>query len=111
MAAPAKPRSFFGHRLRAELERNGTSIREVARRLNPGNVEFARRNLTRWITGGVTPTRANRQAVAVALGLDPSFFDEDDEEEAEMADLVRALMHRIDRVVEDRDDDRMRERA
>jgi transcriptional regulator with XRE-family HTH domain len=101
MGVSAKPRTAFGEKLRAELTRKNVSIRQLSRRLDPNSPEAARRNLTRWIAG-TRPTKTSRVAVAVALDVAPDYFDEDDEEEdSEMADLVRALMHRIDQRVEE----------
>ena len=109
MSAHAKPRSPFGQRLRLELDDAGLSIRELSKRLNQGQPDHARRNLTRWLAnGGNVPTRSNRQAVAVALGLDPSTFDEDDDEEdAELSGLIRALMHQVGVVVDRRLEERL----
>jgi hypothetical protein len=111
--AAVKPRSVFGERLReALLERQATStppvsVKALARLLRPHDVEGMRRNLTRWSYPDkdgkvVKPSAENRAVVATALGLDASYFDEDDEEEDPVvADLVRALMHRIDAKVDE----------
>jgi transcriptional regulator with XRE-family HTH domain len=101
MASNGKPRTIFGERLRGELTRQNISIRQLARQIDPKSPEVARRNLSRWIAG-TRPTKGSRVLVAHALGVDPSHFDEDDEEEdSEMADLFRALLNRIDRKVEE----------
>lgn len=101
MDANGKVRTNFGNKLRSELDRQGISIRELGRRIDPSRPEIARRNLSRWIAG-TRPTKSSRVLVAHALGVDPSHFDEDeDEEDDEMADLVRALLYRIDRKVEE----------
>ena len=102
---PNWPRSRFGEQLQRELERHPhiKSLKRLGRELNPAKPEIGRRVLTRWVSpDGVKPTAASRALVAAALGIDPSAFadDEDDEEDSEVADLVRALMHRIDRKVE-----------
>lgn len=98
---------MFGERLRTELSRQNLSIRKLARRIDPKNPEVARRNLSRWIAG-TKPTGASRALVADALGVDMSYFDEDDEEDdSEMSDLVRALLNRIDRKVEEELDKRL----
>lgn len=108
MATNGKVRSPFGEKLRAELARQGISIRELGRRMDPAKPDIARRNLSRWIAG-TKPTKGSRVLVAHALEVDPSHFDEDDDEEAdqEMADLFRALLHRIDRRVEEEVDKRL----
>ena len=111
--AAVKPRSVFGERLReALLERQAAdtppkSVKALARVLRPHDVEGMRRNLNRWSYPdrdgkAVKPSAENRAAVAAALGVDPSYFDEDDEEEDPlMAGLVKALMGRIDERVEE----------
>lgn len=94
MTSPApKPRTPFGHRLRAELATAEVSIRELARRLDPEKPENARRTVTRWVTGGSKPTRENRRAAAVALGLEPAAFD--DEEDSELVDELHYALRRI----------------
>lgn len=99
MAVNGKPRSAFGDKLRVELGRQNKSIRQLAREIDPKNPDIARRNLSRWIAG-TRPTKGSRVLVAHALGVDASHFDEDDDEEDEMADIVRALLHQIDRKIE-----------
>jgi hypothetical protein len=106
--AVVKPRSAFGEKLRdALLDRQAAdtppkSVKALARVLRPHDVEGMRRNLNRWSYPdrdgkAVIPSPENRAAVATALGLDPSYFDEDDEEDDPVVgDLVRALMGRID---------------
>ncbi len=101
----AKPRSRFGEQLRHELSQRDLSIRKLSRRMDAANPDRARRNLTRWITGGTQPLPGNRLLVAEALGVDPAVFsnggEDEDDEESEMADLVHALMRRIDRRVQE----------
>lgn len=88
MSITPKPRSRFGEQLRGELGRQGLSIRQLSRRIDPSKPEHARRALARWIAG-TTPTAASRRAVAEALGVDPAFFDDDEDEEA--ATALRAI--------------------
>lgn len=118
----AKTRSHFGHTLRQILDENQAagrkpdSIRGVARRMangQPEKIEVAKRSLFKWIAGTTRPSSASRSLVAVAVERDPSVFaeDDDEEEDAEMRDLFRALMTRIDRVVEERVDERLKELA
>jgi transcriptional regulator with XRE-family HTH domain len=101
MAVAPKPRSTFGDQLRHELYRQGLSLRKLSRRLDAENPERARRNLSRWVAGHHRPSAANRALIADALGVPrEQFADADDEEEdQEMADLVHALMRRIDQRV------------
>lgn len=99
MATIEKPRSVFGEKLRAELKRQDLSVRALSKRLDPANSEQARRALAKWIAAKPpSPSKESRRAVAAALGLDPSFFDEDDDEEE--ADLARALLRVVRRVVQ-----------
>jgi hypothetical protein len=103
MSTVAKVRSAFGEKLRTELERRDLSVRQFSRMLDPSKPEQARRSLAKWIAvGPPNPSKPSRRLVAEALGLEPRHFDEDDEEEdPEMEILVSALLHRIDRVVEE----------
>jgi transcriptional regulator with XRE-family HTH domain len=92
VAATIPPRTNFGQKLRAELDRQQISVRKLGRTLDPQRPEVARRNLARWIGGYNQPSRLNRIAVAEALGVPAEAFLEDDDEEADpLVDLVRAL--------------------
>lgn len=70
----------------------GLSVRGLARKIDPNNVDRVRRNLHRWLDQGLSPHRASRREVAVALGLDEHALD-DDEEDAlpTYHDLIEAL--------------------
>lgn len=82
----------FVRRVRAEMTTQELSIRALARRMDPENLNRARRNLHRWLDEGITPSRASRAEVAVALGIPESELDPDDEEADQlMAPLVRAI--------------------
>ena len=103
LPAATKPKSIFGHQLRAQLDKQNVSIRELGRRLQAQNpkkwssAENARRSIAKCITGKGATTE-NRRACAVALGLDPSHFgspDEDDEE----AELYSSLTDALDALV------------
>jgi hypothetical protein len=72
------------------------SMRGLARRIDPDNIERARRNLIRWIHQGTQPSRANRLDVARALGIDLSELEEDEEESDPVADLFKAFERFID---------------
>ena len=78
------------------------SMRGLARRIDPGNIERARRNLIRWIHGGITPGRNSRNDVARALGIDPSELEDDDEETDLAAVLEAFLDRRIDALLQKR---------
>jgi hypothetical protein len=70
------------------------SMRGLARRIDPDNIERARRNLIRWIHQGIQPSRANRLDVARALGIDPGELEDDKEADplTDLANAVRALV-------------------
>jgi transcriptional regulator with XRE-family HTH domain len=75
-----RPRSTFGDQLRAELERQGLSIRKLARLMNPDKPEIARRSLAKWIAG-TRPSPASRVLVADALGVEVATFEDADDSE------------------------------
>jgi transcriptional regulator with XRE-family HTH domain len=82
----------FQTRVRAELDAQRLSMRGLARRIDPDNVERARRNLIRWMYGETRPSRLSRIDVARALGIDPSELEGDGDEEADpVVDLVNAI--------------------
>lgn len=99
MTSTPKIRSRFGEQLRVELDRQGLSIRQLSRRLDPAKPEQARRALGRWIAG-TKPTEASKRAVAVALGLDENTFADPDDGEsdqlvADAACLFANLLNRL----------------
>lgn len=75
------PRTRFATRVRSEMDAQGLSVRALARRIDPANLDRARRNLHRWLDEGMQPTRTSRVAVARALGVDVSELEEDDDDE------------------------------
>jgi hypothetical protein len=86
--------------LSGEMERQGVSRRELARRLSAGNPErFSsyRRQVTRWLDpdSPVSPRNETRQAIAVALGANaddvPSEEDEESDLLAQLAPLTRSM--------------------
>lgn len=110
-AAPIKrPRSLFGEILRRELEAQGVSNRELARRLTadqPERLENTRRALIRYIRGEVVPNDDARLAIAAALRIDPGQFapepSRDREREilhAAVDNLLDALMFAVDQRAE-----------
>lgn len=68
----------FASRVRSEMAAQGLSVRGLARRIDPENIDRARRNLHRWFDDGMTPVPASRRKVAVALGLDEHALDGDE---------------------------------
>ncbi len=99
MKTATKPRSLFGHQLRAELSKQDVSVRELGRRMHRAkpskwkDASSAWRSVRRWIVGTSASTE-NRREVAAALGLDRDHFgtaDGDDEEAELFADLSDAL--------------------
>lgn len=88
-----KRRTLFGEILRAELDGQGVSIRELARRLagDEGNLESVRRSLMRYVQGEVTPGVEQRQAIAEALAIDMAVFAEDTERAARRERILSAL--------------------
>lgn len=85
----------FAVKLREALDQQGQSVRGLSKRLNPENPETARSSLQKWLRGRHVPSRASRRSVAVALGLPPDHFGDEDEEE----DPVVVLMSAIERYV------------
>jgi hypothetical protein len=67
------------------------SMRGLARRIDPDNVERARRNLIRWMHEGIQPGRTARIDVARALGIDHAELEDDDEEADPMVVLFNAV--------------------
>lgn len=92
-AAARKKRGSFGRILRSELEEQGVSIRELARRVaeNEGHVESVRRLLHQYLSGEVSPRIEMRDRIADALMIEPSVFAEDAERQAERERLMDAL--------------------
>jgi transcriptional regulator with XRE-family HTH domain len=102
MATPTKPRSVFGHQLRVQLDAHPTikSVRRLARVMNPEHPEPMRRLLSKWIAGDSAPTEESRARAARALGVDPSVFaDEDDEEDPAMSLTLDEFLRRRIQVV------------
>ena len=78
------------------------SMRGLARRIDPNNIERARRNLIRWMHEGIQPARVNRIDVARALGIDPAELEEEDDADADWsATLAAVLERRMREIVEE----------
>lgn len=91
--AARKKRGSFGRILRTELDEQGVTTRELARRLAPvpEKVESHRRLLHQYLSGGVSPRAEMRTRIADALAIDPDVFTEDAERQAERERLMDAL--------------------
>lgn len=92
-------RTSFGQRLRRELDSQGVSVRELARRIRPDDPESGRRNIARWLAPrnrAVTPSRATINLVADVLGVDTKSLSADDEEDSPVAALFHALEAYVD---------------
>lgn len=104
MATAARRRRStpFGRILRSELEAQGVSIRELARRLarSDEKVENERRLLHLYVSGEVSPGTEKRERIADALAIDPSTFAEDAERQAEREQLVAALEPLVDTLLD-----------
>jgi transcriptional regulator with XRE-family HTH domain len=85
-------RKTFARQLREELSRQKLGIRTLARRMDPERPETARRSLYKWLGGEHLPSRASREAVAVALGLPEDHFSADDDEEDALEPLTRDIL-------------------
>ena len=64
--------NLFVQRVRAEMKQQNLSVRGLARRMDPENLNRARRNLHRWLDEGTVPGRASREELAAALGIPAS---------------------------------------
>jgi len=91
--ATRKRRSYFGEILRAELDAQGVSIRELARRLtsDEAKLENTRRSLMRYIQGEVAPGLEHREAIASVLGVDPAVFADDAQRTARRERILSAF--------------------
>ena len=97
--ATVEKQTRFISRVRAEMQNQGLSVRGLARRMDPQNIDRARRNLHRWLDEGIRPGRTSRREVAVALGIEQAALEGDDDEES---DPVAALMTALLRVIDSR---------
>jgi transcriptional regulator with XRE-family HTH domain len=74
-------RLTFALRLRQAMDEQSISIRELSRRLSPDNPEGTRSLIHKWLKGKHVPSRTSRRAVAIAMGVSPDHFLEDDDSE------------------------------
>lgn len=103
--AVKKKRSSFGRILRAELEAQGVSVRELARRLSTDStdtrkVENVRRLLQQYVAGEVSPGPEKRERIAAALSIDAAVFTDDAERQAERDRLMEAMKPLADLLLE-----------
>lgn len=91
MAAPVHETRFV-RKVRGEIAAQELSIRALARRIDPANVDRARRNLHRWLDEGIQPSAASRVAVAHALGVPTEEVTDDEDEEDDPAVSLDALL-------------------
>lgn len=68
----------FAQQLRQEMDEQGISTRELARRLNPDDIETGRSHIRKLLRGKHDPSRVTRQRYARALGLPAGRFLEAD---------------------------------
>lgn len=78
----------FASKLRGELSARKMGARGLAKLLDPGNVEQARKSVRRWLTGKHVPNRASLDSITDALGLERRALDPAE-------DLDRALMREL----------------
>ena len=91
--AARKKRSSFGRILRSELDEQGVTTRELARRIAPApdKVESSRRLLHQYLSGEVSPRAEMRIRIAAALAIDAAVFTEEAERQADREQLLDAL--------------------
>lgn len=93
------PMPRVSEKLTAELAARNMGYRTLAKLIDPENVEQARRSLRRWANGTHVPSRANRDAITDALGLDRGALEPDDEEDSpvtpEEFELLETLYLRL----------------
>lgn len=93
------PRSNFVRRVRAEMSAQELSVRALARRMDPANLDRARRNLHRWLDEGISPSRASRTEVAVALGIaEAELADAEEEDDPAMREAFHIFVDLMSKV-------------
>lgn len=103
MATVSRKRSGFGDILRAELDRQDVSTRELARRLtvdHPEKIENMRRTLIRYIRGENAPGKPARQAIADALSVDAEVFAQEAVNQVRRDKVLNALAPLADVLLE-----------
>src|SRR4051812_27267918 len=101
---PNHPRTQFGAKLYNELERQGVTNRELARRLAPHDPSGMRRSVARWLAPAdgnpVTPNESSRRAIEEALGLESGALADEPDEDDLMTPLTRAITGALGTFVE-----------
>jgi hypothetical protein len=85
----------FVRRVREEMREQSLSVRGLARRMDPQNVDRARRNLHRWLDEGISPNRASVSDIATALGIDEGDLDEEDELPLALDTMLRSYLRKL----------------
>jgi hypothetical protein len=87
--------SRFVRTVREEMHQQRLSVRGLARKIDPHNVDRVRRNLHRWLDEGIVPNRSSRAELAAALGLPAgSLDDEEDEPSMSFGAAMQAMFDR-----------------
>lgn len=94
MPTASRHQGWFAPKLAAALEETGTSVRELARRMNGGDPESARRSIHRYLIGRV-PSPQTRARIAELLGVDVQQLEPDDDDEEDEAAVLRLLAHKL----------------
>jgi hypothetical protein len=95
----AAPESRFVRVVRREIQAQELSVRRLARRIDPENLNRARRNLHRWLNEGIVPSPVSRVVVAHALGIATEELSDDDDEEDLAVSIDTLLRLRIRQIV------------
>ena len=93
---PSVKASTFQQQLRAAMNDQSVSARELGKRLRPDSPENGRRMVQKYLRAvkPQTPRRERRRELAAALGLPADTFEEDE------TDLATALLERLFPVVD-----------
>lgn len=94
MPTTSRHQGWFAPKLASALEETGTSVRALARRMNDGDPESARRSIHRYLIGRV-PSQETRVRIAELLGVAPERLEPDDEDEEDETAVLRLLAHRL----------------
>lgn len=99
MTATQKKQSWFAPKLRAELDRQNTSVRGLARAWRPTDPETARRSIIRYLQNGIVPNATTRAELAEALGcLNGSLEPDDEEDDPSMREAFRLFVDLMGKV-------------
>jgi transcriptional regulator with XRE-family HTH domain len=84
--------SAFALRVRQEMKAQGLSVRGLARKIDPENLDRVRRNLHRWLDEGILPSRSSREEVALALGISVDVLEAGHDVDGERDRIVASLL-------------------